>query len=171
METLTYPACTVHKLGSTTLSHVAFPSQGNLNFPLQKSQWDNKVVKIVWNFFFFKAATINHYIITLLPYSLYNTFVFLPLVFRLSHIHIRWIGWGLLCIQWSLCMLNRWRWDKRWQVFRSVDSEELRRTITLPWAGVELQLNEFTGLQCSGINHTAIFICCLYFFGSAVQFF
>ena len=35
----------LHKLGSTTLLQLAFPREGNLNFPWQKSPWDNTVVK------------------------------------------------------------------------------------------------------------------------------
>ena len=33
------------KLGSATPSQLAFPGEGNLNFPWEKSHWDNTVVK------------------------------------------------------------------------------------------------------------------------------
>ena len=33
------------RLGSATLSQLAFPGEGNPNFPWEKSHWDNKVVK------------------------------------------------------------------------------------------------------------------------------
>ena len=32
-------------LGSATLSQLAFPGESNPNFPWEKSQWDNTVVK------------------------------------------------------------------------------------------------------------------------------
>ena len=32
-------------LGSMTLSQLAFPGEGNLNFPWEKSHWDNTIVK------------------------------------------------------------------------------------------------------------------------------
>ena len=44
METLRHPAW--HSmLGSATLSQLAFPGESNPNFPWEKSQWDNTVVK------------------------------------------------------------------------------------------------------------------------------
>ena len=43
-ETLKTP--NMHRrLGSATLSHLAFPGKGNPNFPWEKSHWDNTVVK------------------------------------------------------------------------------------------------------------------------------
>ena len=33
-------------LGSMTLSQLAFPGEGNLNFPWEKSHWDNTAVKM-----------------------------------------------------------------------------------------------------------------------------
>ena len=33
------------RLGSATLSQLVFPGEGNLNFPREKSLWDNTVVK------------------------------------------------------------------------------------------------------------------------------
>ena len=44
-ETLTHPACRLDRLDSTTLSQLAFPREGNLNFPGEKSHWDYTVVK------------------------------------------------------------------------------------------------------------------------------
>ena len=43
METLKYPACTVG-WGSAALSQLAFPWEGNPNFPREKSHWDISVV-------------------------------------------------------------------------------------------------------------------------------
>ena len=34
-----------HRLGSATLSQLVFAGEGNPNFPWEKSQWDNTVVK------------------------------------------------------------------------------------------------------------------------------
>ena len=34
------------RLGSATLSHLAFPGKGNLNFPWEKSHWENTVEKV-----------------------------------------------------------------------------------------------------------------------------
>ena len=35
------------KLGSVTLSQLAFPREGHPNFPWEKSHWDNTVVKSI----------------------------------------------------------------------------------------------------------------------------
>ena len=43
METLKHPPCTVGWVAR--LSQLAFPREGNLNFPLEKLLWDNTVVK------------------------------------------------------------------------------------------------------------------------------
>ena len=40
METLKHQACTI-----VTVSQLAFPREGNPNFPWRKSHWDNTVVK------------------------------------------------------------------------------------------------------------------------------
>ena len=42
------------RLGSATLSRLAFPGEGNPNFPWEKSHWDNTFVKSFF-FFFFKV--------------------------------------------------------------------------------------------------------------------
>ena len=38
-----------HRMGSATLLQLVFPREGNLDFPWEKSHWDNTGVK---NFFF-----------------------------------------------------------------------------------------------------------------------
>ena len=46
LQTLKDPACTIlHRLGSVTLSQLAFPKESNQNFPREKSKRDNTVVK------------------------------------------------------------------------------------------------------------------------------
>ena len=45
MEILKYPACTVGWV--VRLSQLAFPEEGNPNFPWEKSLWDNTVVKSI----------------------------------------------------------------------------------------------------------------------------
>ena len=51
METLKHPACMHRRLGSATLSQLAFPRESNPNFPWEKSHWDNTAVKSKSNLF------------------------------------------------------------------------------------------------------------------------
>ena len=51
METLKHPACMHRRLGSATLSQLAFPRESNPNFPWEKSHWDNTAVKSNSNLF------------------------------------------------------------------------------------------------------------------------
>ena len=44
METLKHPACTLGLVAQ--LSQLAFPGEGNLNFPWEKSHWDKTVAKL-----------------------------------------------------------------------------------------------------------------------------
>ena len=44
------------RLGNATLLQVAFPGEDNLNFPWEKSHWDNTVVKSNNNFFFLSKS-------------------------------------------------------------------------------------------------------------------